>query len=497
KLQLQYQQQKQYLFKFLDNENGELCNSYPNLIVVPKRLKDEEITSIKQFRSRQRIPVLSYGFKNTKKNNQITTLWRCAQCLSGILSRNLQDEQLFKYIGQTSKQNINVHIYDARPQINALVNRVQGKGYENTDYYDNCQLIFLGIHNIHKMRYSYIEMQKATREIDQKQYLINIQLTSWLEHIQGIFSGINRIVNSLIQGINVVVHCSDGWDRTAQLVSLSQILIDPYYRTIKGFQSLVDKEWICFGHQFFHRLGHGQKNIEGEFSPIFIQFLDCVHQIILQFPLSFEFNQIFLVDIAFHLYSCKFGNFLCNNYQQMKYNQVFEETDSLWVFLNNQKEKYLNPFYLNGVIDDILIVDISINNFKVWEQYFFCYHKELLDKYNIFQDKCKFNQQIFNLFIFIFNKRDNIYELHTQQIQQNQRLSKEIMQKNKQLEDFERMKKQNKELIEIVKIYENILDQQNLNFNDIQKYKSELEKFANKIKQNQLQEEYEIIEKKQ
>lgn len=34
----------------------------------------------------------------------------------------------------------------------------------------------------------------------------------------------------------VLVHCSDGWDRTPQIVALAQILLDPYYRTMEvGF----------------------------------------------------------------------------------------------------------------------------------------------------------------------------------------------------------------------------------------------------------------------
>lgn len=35
---------------------------------------------------------------------------------------------------------------------------------------------------------------------------------------------------------SVLVHCSDGWDRTAQTCSLAEIILDPYYRTIHGFQ---------------------------------------------------------------------------------------------------------------------------------------------------------------------------------------------------------------------------------------------------------------------
>ena len=36
-----------------------------------------------------------------------------------------------------------------------------------------------------------------------------------------------------------VVHCSDGWDRTSQLTALAQLLLDPTYRTMKGFAQLV------------------------------------------------------------------------------------------------------------------------------------------------------------------------------------------------------------------------------------------------------------------
>jgi hypothetical protein len=44
-----------------------------------------------------------------------------------------------------------------------------------------------------------------------------------------------RVVEALESGTAVLVHCSDGWDRTSQLCSLAQIVLDEHYRTIDGF----------------------------------------------------------------------------------------------------------------------------------------------------------------------------------------------------------------------------------------------------------------------
>ena len=38
-----------------------------------------------------------------------------------------------------------------------------------------------------------------------------------------------------VDGVSVLVHCSDGWDRTAQTCAIIAMLIDPYYRTLHGF----------------------------------------------------------------------------------------------------------------------------------------------------------------------------------------------------------------------------------------------------------------------
>jgi Myotubularin-like phosphatase domain len=76
---------------------------------------------------------------------------------------------------------------------------------------------------------------------------------------------------------------------------------------------LIEKEWLSFGHQFALRNGIMLKEIsEDQRSPIFLQWLDCVHQLLHQLPDSFEFNQNLLKFLSHHINTCVYGTFLFN-----------------------------------------------------------------------------------------------------------------------------------------------------------------------------------------
>lgn len=90
---------------------------------------------------------------------------------------------------------------------------------------------------------------------------------------------------------SVMICVEDGWDTSAQLVSISEILLDPFYRTFEGFQTLIEREWFAFGHRFSHRLNQTNANKTG-FAPVFLQFLDLVHQVKELKEFSSEFLKI-------------------------------------------------------------------------------------------------------------------------------------------------------------------------------------------------------------
>uniref|UniRef100_A0A8W4FG24 Phosphatidylinositol-3,5-bisphosphate 3-phosphatase MTMR2 n=1 Tax=Sus scrofa TaxID=9823 RepID=A0A8W4FG24_PIG len=350
------------------NERYELCDTYPALLVVPANIPDEELKRVASFRSRGRIPVLSWIHPESQ-----ATITRCSQPMVGVSGkRSKEDEKYLQAIMDSNAQSHKIFIFDARPSVNAVANKAKGGGYESEDAYQNAELVFLDIHNIHVMRESLRKLKEIVYpNIEETHWLSNLESTHWLEHIKLILAGALRIADKVESGkTSVVVHCSDGWDRTAQLTALAMLMLDGYYRTIRGFEVLVEKEWLSFGHRFQLRLGHGDKNhADADRSPVFLQFIDCVWQMTRQFPTAFEFNEYFLVTILDHLYSCLFGTFLCNSEQQRGKENLPKRTVSLWSYINSQLEDFTNPLY-GSYSNHVLYPVASMRHLELWVGYY-------------------------------------------------------------------------------------------------------------------------------
>lgn len=304
------------------NQNYAYSPTYPNVLCVPNAVSDNLLKYGGAFRSRSRIPCLTYLHSN---GGSIT---RSSQPKVGVQNkRNPQDERLVSAIfsshtpplpftqdsptdvaaptsessgsdepvahsrqsGEAStlrnsqsdtaldenfnekpaaprvygstRQNL---IADARPLKNVIANRVTGGGIEDVANYSSgshtpVERVFLNIANIHVMRKSLekvIDSFGSADYVNMRPNQETLRKSGWLGHIAGLLEGSEMVARVVgLGGSHVLVHCSDGWDRTAQVAALAQIMMDPHYRTLDGFISLVQKDFLSFGHKFRDRDG--------------------------------------------------------------------------------------------------------------------------------------------------------------------------------------------------------------------------------------------------
>ncbi|VDL19762.1 unnamed protein product [Hymenolepis diminuta] len=346
------------------NKIYEHCDTYPSVMFVPKSADLETILGSASFRSRRRFPILTWIHPNGR-----SVICRSSQPLSGLTGKNKDDQELLRKIRLAGMSAVTVapkgllpltprippylYVVDTRPRLNALTNRAQGKGYEDENVYEDIIFRFVEIPNIHVVRGSLekmltaYQMPKATMmELNQA-----VDKSGWLRILRRITEAAYFIASRLMTdddeeyGYSFLVHCSDGWDRTAQVCSLAQLLIDPYYRTYEGFQALVEKDWLHFGHKFGSRCGQTRSVDSKEIAPIFTQFLDCTRHLLEFMPTAFEFNTRFLAALHDHSQSGVFGTFVgCSEKERVSYS-LEKRTPSSWTYFANRRSLYLNPLY--------------------------------------------------------------------------------------------------------------------------------------------------------
>lgn len=337
------------------------------------------------------------GSRSAQDEKLVECIFGSHQSPEDAYTSPLATSQTLPHVYGSTSTNL---IIDARPTTNAMANVAMGAGTENMEHYKFGKKAYLGIDNIHVMRKSLNTIIEALTDAEMTGNIDRglLRRSNWLRHVSTILDGSLMIIRNIhLNASHVLIHCSDGWDRTAQLSALAQVCLDPYYRTIDGFRVLIEKDWVSFGHKFLDRSGHlssekhftvvepeddsdeeggggAQKAAQAffasvqkqftssnshqkEISPVFHQFLDCVRQVQRQFPDRFEYNEQFLLDLHYHLYSCQFGTFLFNSERERRVppsvtNQAYcDRTVSMWDWVDLDRSVYINETY-----------DISLDN---------------------------------------------------------------------------------------------------------------------------------------
>jgi len=314
------------------NLKYELCPSYPSRLVVPKCADDHLLFRAASQRSKRRLPVLTYY--HAKRGS---ALLRCSQPVG---SSDL-DTQYLDLCRQAVGRQAQLHIFDCRSHLASFANRLMGGGTEAAEAYvagtempgDNvfAAVRTLDVPNLHEMRSSWQTLQDLVNRTDvpESKWLQLLGHTNWLDHCRRITEAASTVARVLVSGHSatcVVVHCSDGWDRTSQVCALVQLFVDKRFRTRQGLCELVEKDWRRFGHKFADR-GNPK---HPEASPIFLQWLFCVGAVVAQFPDDFDYNSNDLMLLADLSMSRAFGTMMFNNERESREADASKTHVSIW-----------------------------------------------------------------------------------------------------------------------------------------------------------------------
>ncbi|KAJ8005589.1 hypothetical protein DPEC_G00119510 [Dallia pectoralis] len=267
-----------------ENSNFQLSPKLPQFFIVPSNVSDEDLTKFQG----NGLPLWCWSHHSG-----------CALFKTASLPLPQEDNVSQKYMDRMLTAVAHNHLYSVKTE-------------DLSDTLPTVQDIQL---SYNKFKQFFLIDNTTEFWMSDMKWFSSLENCGWLDIIRQCLLKAVEVVECLEkENTNVLIMEESGSDLCCVISSLVQLMLDPHYRTLLGFQSLVQKEWLVGGHAFLDRSNplHLKEKVESQ-SPVFLLFLECVWQLHQQYGPAFQFSETYLTVLSDSVHVPIFATFLFNN----------------------------------------------------------------------------------------------------------------------------------------------------------------------------------------
>jgi hypothetical protein len=269
------------------NFTFEVCKTYPANLLLPflpnSQINEEDVKLAASYRMEGRVPCCIW-----KKEAEDTFLLRSGSSIKNLVG-NTADVKLMNSIIRCTNNFFIVHegnsISSSKiskqssyqqlriPKERELSQELRNSNVESSSEYTEvietseylyCSDIFLNL-DVSELGNSYFKLRdlcnsfyniqdSISKEKLEEHWFACLDTTGWIQKLKQILNSTIKITELLKNGASVMVmedSTSDHlFNHVSCLLSLSMLLLDKNYRTITGFEFLIKRIWLAYGHKF-------------------------------------------------------------------------------------------------------------------------------------------------------------------------------------------------------------------------------------------------------
>lgn len=254
------------------NEVWQVSPSLPRQFVIPGHVTDALLTRVADTCTGNRPPVWIWGHRGGSLYIQPEF---------GIVPSPKLDSLIQDYFKSDSMKVIDPR--DHLPKLSAL---------------EESYTAMLDLHCV--------DTEKEMKERDDH-YFSSLESAGWLSALGACLRLAEHTAEDVVKGKTVVMKDEDGRTLSILVSSLVMVMMSGEFRTRKGLERLILSNWVNLGFKFskHHVLTAPSssssvtdaKSSKVSLCPLFLLFLDCVHQLCSQFPAHFEFRTTYLIAV--------------------------------------------------------------------------------------------------------------------------------------------------------------------------------------------------------